>query len=71
VLPGKYQISFRREFFKPASDNFSQPKQRQIEVLIRNQVFLDQLESLGRIKELGLLTDEEFMEQKKKLLERL
>ncbi|MCI3935919.1 SHOCT domain-containing protein [Chryseobacterium aahli] len=31
---------------------------------------LDQLEQLGRLKESGVLTEDEFIEQKKKLLEK-
>ncbi|WP_121488028.1 SHOCT domain-containing protein [Chryseobacterium sp. 7] len=32
---------------------------------------LDQLEQLGRLKEAGVLSEEEFLEQKKKLMEKL
>jgi hypothetical protein len=32
---------------------------------------LDQLEQLGRLREAGVLTEEEFLEQKKKLMEKL
>lgn len=71
VLPGNYQKSFTREFFEPVNDNFSQPKAAENSDFNSELSVLDQLESLGRIKELGLLTDEEFAEQKKKLLERL
>lgn len=71
VLPGNYQISFTRAFFESAGDKFSQPKAVANSDFKPESNVLDQLESLGRIKELGLLTDEEFAEQKKKLLERL
>lgn len=71
VLPGNSQKFFARELFEPASDNFSQPKAAENSDFNSELSVLDQLESLGRIKELGLLTDEEFAEQKKKLLERL
>ncbi len=36
-----------------------------------SEAVLDALEKLGRLKEIGLLSDEEFEAQKKKLLERL
>lgn len=71
VLPGNYQKSFTRTFFESAGDKFSQPKAVANSDFKPESSVLDQLESLGRIKELGLLTDEEFAEQKKKLLERL
>ncbi|WP_294198380.1 PH domain-containing protein [uncultured Chryseobacterium sp.] len=35
------------------------------------EVIIQQLEKLGKLKELGILTEQEFAEQKKKLLERL
>ncbi|MFC3157825.1 Short C-terminal domain-containing protein [Chryseobacterium arachidis] len=35
------------------------------------EVIFDQLEKLGKLREMGVLTEEEFAEQKKKLLERL
>lgn len=74
LLKGNYgntQISFTTEFFETANDKFSQPKTAANSDFKPESNVLDQLESLGRIKELGLLTDEEFAEQKKKLLERL
>lgn len=66
-----YTISFTREFSEVANDKFSQPKAAANSEFASDSSVLDQLESLGRIKELGLLTEEEFAEQKKKLLERL
>ncbi|WP_374759496.1 SHOCT domain-containing protein [Chryseobacterium ginsenosidimutans] len=36
--------------------------------LKRKPTVLDQLEQLGRLKESGVLTEEEFLEQKKKLI---
>ncbi|RWW92372.1 SHOCT domain-containing protein [Flavobacterium cerinum] len=74
VLQGNsvnYTMSFTREFSEPVSDKFSQPKAAANSEFTSESSVLDQLESLGRIKELGLLTEEEFTEQKKKLLERL
>lgn len=71
VLPGNYQKSFTRAFFEPAGDKFSQPKATANSGFNSELSVVDQLESLGRLKEIGVLTDEEFIEQKKKLLERL
>ncbi|RZJ42021.1 MAG: hypothetical protein EOO19_14080 [Chryseobacterium sp.] len=63
---GKYEAELFcekvRDFMSRPKD-FSQPKSE--------PTILDQLEQLGRLKESGVLTEEEFSEQKKKLLEKL
>jgi hypothetical protein len=63
---GKYYAEL---FCEKARDFMSRPKeyfQTKSEPTV-----LDQLEQLGRLKESGVLTEEEFAEQKKKLLEKL
>lgn len=63
---GKYEAELFcekvRDFMSRRKD-FSQPKSE--------PTILDQLEQLGRLKDSGVLTEEEFSEQKKKLLEKL
>lgn len=69
---GGVQISFTTNFQEHSNNNFSQPKATTPASEFNSESsVLDQLESLGRLKELGLLTDEEFTEQKKKLLDRI
>ena len=63
---GKYEAEL---FCEKVRDFMSRPKefsQSKSELTI-----LDQLEQLGRLNESGVLTDEEFIDQKKKLLEKL
>ena len=63
---GKYEAELFcekvRDFMSRPKD-FSQPKSE--------ATIFDQLEQLGRLKESSVLTEEEFNEQKKKLLEKL
>lgn len=63
---GKYEAEL---FCEKVRDFMSRPKeyfQPKAEPTV-----LDQLEQLGRLKESGILTEEEFLEQKKRLLEKL
>ncbi|CAD0218912.1 PH domain-containing protein [Chryseobacterium sp. JV274] len=63
---GKYHAEL---FCERVRDFMSQP-----EVSVQNTPepsVLDQLEQLGRLKEIGVLSEEEFLDQKKKLMEKL
>ncbi len=60
-----------RSFAEFVRDKLSQPKENTMTTLISTPNVLDQLEKLAKLKENGILSDEEFNEQKKKLLEKL
>lgn len=63
---GKYETEL---FCEKVRDFMSRPKE-----YFQNKpepTVLDQLEQLGRLKESGVLTEEEFLEQKEKLLKKL
>lgn len=60
-----------RSFAEFVRDKLSQPKETNITNIISEPSVLDQLEKLAKLKENGILTEEEFLEQKKKLLEKL
>lgn len=66
-----HTMSFTSVFVEPVNDKSSQPKAVTAPGFNSELSIVDQLESLGKLKEIGVLTDEEFIEQKKKLLERL
>ncbi|WP_448606837.1 PH domain-containing protein [Paenimyroides ceti] len=51
-------------------DKLSQPKETHNSTTVSQPNVLDQLEKLGKLKENGILSEEEFNEQKKKLLEK-
>jgi hypothetical protein len=63
---GKYYAEL---FCEKTRDFMSRPKE--YFQAAKEPTVLDQLEKLGRLKESGILTEEEFSEQKKKLLEKL
>ncbi|GAA4166542.1 hypothetical protein GCM10022217_40510 [Chryseobacterium ginsenosidimutans] len=56
---------FQQSAPKPAPSSSSHVNKESTEVIF------EQLEKLGKLREMGVLTEEEFAEQKKKLLERL
>jgi hypothetical protein len=56
---------FQQSAPKPAPSSSSNVNKESTEVIF------EQLEKLGKLREIGVLTEEEFAEQKKKLLERL
>ena len=60
-----------RSFAEFVRDKLSQPKENTTTTIISEPNVLDQLEKLAKLKENGILSDEEFNEQKKKLLEKL
>jgi hypothetical protein len=60
---------YARKFCETVTSFMSRPKQESISS--SEPTVLDQLEQLGKLKENGVLTEEEFNEQKKKLLEKL
>lgn len=60
-----------RNFAEFVRDKLSQSKDDTTETIISKPDILDQLEKLGKLKENGILTEDEFTEQKKKLLEKL
>lgn len=63
-----------RQFCEFVRDFISRPKENPTPFVIQNNSepsILDQLEKLGKLKENGILTQEEFDEQKKKLLEKM
>ncbi|WP_415327507.1 SHOCT domain-containing protein [Chryseobacterium sp. MMS23-Vi53] len=78
VINGKnvdFQSSNGANFYNKMKDfyNTTKPESKQeipIEKESPDKVF-DQLEKLGNLHENGILTNEEFTEQKKKLLEKL
>jgi hypothetical protein len=59
-----------RKFAEFVRDKLSQPKESQTQVAPQTDI-LGQLEKLAKLKENGILSEEEFAEQKKKLLEKL
>lgn len=60
-----------RSFAEFVRDKLSQPKETHTTTIISEPNVLDQLEKLAKLKENGILSEEEFNEQKKKLLEKL
>jgi len=59
-----------RKFAEFVRDKLSQPKENNVTVNSQPNV-LDQLEKLAKLKENGIISEEEFNDQKKKLLEKL
>lgn len=59
------ETPFQQSVPKPVQQNSPNVKKESSEVIF------EQLEKLGKLRELGVLTEEEFIEQKKKLLDRL
>lgn len=59
-----------RKFAEFVRDKLSQPKENNVVANAQPNV-LDQLEKLGALKEKGILSEEEFNNEKKKLLEKL
>jgi hypothetical protein len=59
-----------RKFAEFVRDKLSRPKETVTQAASQPNL-LDQIEKLGKLKESGILSDEEFTEQKKKLLEKL
>jgi len=64
-LPDQESSFHHKSSHETVSQNASEEKKESPEVIIH------QLEKLGKLRELGVLTEQEFAEQKKKLLERL
>jgi hypothetical protein len=61
-----------RSFAEFVRNKLSQPKETVVvSKVVSEQTVLDQLERLAKFKESGILSEEEFQEQKKKLLEKL
>ena len=60
-----------RSFAEFVRSKLSEPKQEPIASTSSEPTILDQIEKLAKLKENGILTEEEFAEQKKKLLEKL
>lgn len=60
-----------RNFAEFVRNKLSQPKETISNTIVSEPNVLDQLEKLAKLKENGILTEEEFIEQKKKLLEKL
>lgn len=58
-----------RKFAEFVRDKLSQPKEA-AQQKIQEPNILDQLEKLGNLKERGILSDEEFQQQKRKLLDK-
>ncbi|VXC12214.1 Short C-terminal domain-containing protein [Flavobacterium sp. 9R] len=63
--------SSAKSFSEFVRDKLSQPKEVITSTIISEPSILDQLEKLAKLKESGILTEDEFFEQKKKLLEKL
>lgn len=63
--------SSAKNFAEFVRDKLSQPKEVVTNTIISEPNVLDQLEKLAKLKENGILTEDEFIEQKKKLLEKL
>lgn len=67
--------SAARKFAEFVRDKLSQPKEQAAPVIIQQAAaqtsVLDQLAQLGQLKDSGILSADEFSEQKKKLLEKL
>ena len=73
ALIDNVEKSSARQFAEFVRDFISRPKQQE-PIFIQNTAeptIFDQLEKLGKFKEMGIVTDEEFNEQKKKLLEKM
>ena len=73
ALIDNVEKSSARQFAEFVRDFISRPKQQE-PIFIQNTTeptIFDQLEKLGKLKEMGIVTDEEFNEQKKKLLEKM
>jgi hypothetical protein len=60
-----------RSFSEFVRNKLSQPKATITNIINSEPNVLDQLEKLAKLKENGILTEEEFIDQKKKLLEKL
>lgn len=60
-----------RSFAEFVRGKISQPKEATTTTIVSEPNVLDQLEKLAKLKESGILSEEEFLEQKKKLLEKL
>ena len=64
--------SSARQFAESVRNLLSEPKEKQIVQQNNSEpTVLDQIEKLAKMKDNGILTEEEFTEQKKKLLEKL
>ncbi|MBS1648052.1 MAG: PH domain-containing protein [Bacteroidetes bacterium] len=63
--------SSARAFAEFVRNKLSQPKETTTTTTVSQPNILDQLEKLSKLKENGILSEEEFNEQKKKLLEKL
>lgn len=59
-----------RKFAEFVRNKLSQPKELQLQGTPQIDIF-EKIEKLAKLKESGILSEEEFMEQKKKLLEKL
>lgn len=66
----KVEKESARRFAEGARDKLSRPKAATAANVVQPSV-LEQLEKLGKLKDSGILSEAEFDEQKKKLLERL
>lgn len=60
-----------RSFAEFVRDKLSQTKETTITSIVSEPNVLDQLEKLAKLKDKGVLSEDEFSEQKKKLLEKL
>lgn len=60
-----------RSFAEFVRDKLSQPNDNPTTTIVSEPNVLDQLEKLAKLKENGILSNEEFNEQKKKLLDKL
>lgn len=60
-----------RSFSEFVRDKLSQPKETSTATIVSEPNVLDQLEKLAKLKDSGILSEDEFAEQKKKLLEKL
>lgn len=60
-----------RSFAEFVRDKLSQPKETLTSTIVSEPNVLDQIERLAKLKDNGILSYEEFNEQKKKLLEKL
>lgn len=73
ALIDNVEKSSARQFAEFVRDFISRPKPQE-PIFIQNTAepsIFDQLEKLGKLKEMGIVTEEEFNEQKKKLLEKM
>lgn len=73
ALIDQVEKSASRKFAEFVRDKLSQPKETVVQVIQSSQQpdILEQIEKLAQLKQKGILSDEEFAEQKKKLLEKL